>query len=262
MKKCKSSESQGPGGGRRRLGGARVLALVGVVGLVLSAAAPAGAVPDPTAGTGAGTGWEYPPLTSDICGAGLPTSGVPFDNDQFQLSHYGTYVSAPAAGGLAPVAEYLGPTTVSITIDANVAALQGVAPGTCDDVNPIAIVPGPVAITDVEVHGATGFLGGPGGSVDCSGVSTATPAVFTRVNNVVAFTFTTTCSIASNVPGILGTVTGVPITHVISGTMNPCILVPPIGFPTNPECDALVPPPTAGSHLITSYQAVAVQPTS
>ena len=50
---------------------------------------------------------------------------------------------------------------------------------------------------------------------------------------------------------------------MIEGTSTPCILVPPLGFPTNPECDAIEDPnPSgeAGAHLITAYEAVAVEP--
>jgi hypothetical protein len=212
---------------------------VAAAGLTVAIAGPAYSQIPATVGAGAGTGWEYPGAEGDPCFPPI-VNGVELPGATFELSHYGTYVSAPATG--VPVAAYLGPTDVSITVGPHVAGPLGVYDGACSAV-PLGL---PVGIDSVQITGSTA----DGGSVSCNG----TGGLYTRVQSAVNFTFNAICSITSNLG--LASVSGVTVTHTITGTMTPCVLVPPLGFPTNPECDAIEPPEAdPGSHLVTTYVA-------
>jgi hypothetical protein len=234
-----------------------IVATIAVAGLIVGAAAPgfAGA-PDPTVGTGAGTGWELPqPANPTPCGPVPILGGVELTSDQFDLSYDGTVVSAPADTGL-PVAAYLGPVLMTIKVGDHIAGPLAVyGGGNCGTASESSTfpVPGTIAIQSVAVTGSTPA----GGGVSCTGG--AGSGIYTRVSSAAAFTFTASCTIAG-VPPTGAVTTAFSATFVISGTMNPCVLVPPIGFPTNPECDALGQPANAGSHVVTSYQQVAVSP--
>lgn len=214
---------------------------VAAAGLTVAIAGPAYSQIPATVGAGAGTGWEYPGAEGNACFPPI-VNGVEFADATFELSHYGTYVSAPATG--VPVAAYLGPTDVTIEVGAHVAGPLGVYGGTCG-VAPLGL---PVPITGVSITGSTA----DGGSVSCTGVEGS--GLYTRIQSAVNFTFNAICDITSHLG--LASVSGVTVTHTITGTMTPCVLVPPLGFPTNPECDVIEPPePDPGSHLVTTYVA-------
>ncbi len=224
------------------------MAAVAAGALILATGGPASSqVPDPTVGAGAGTGWEYG-TSGDPCGVPI-AGGVVITDESFELSHYGTIVAAPAVG-LVPAAVYLGPTDMSITVEDNIAGPLAAYSGDCDSSS--FPLPGQIVITSVTITGEAG-----GGSVSCSGAS----GTYTRVSSAVAFTFTVDCTTITTHLG-LSTTTASQVTFVVAGTMNPCVLVPPLGFPTNPECDVIEDPAAggAGSHLVTTYTAVAVSP--
>jgi len=215
--------------------------LAAVPSIVLAAAHPALAA-QVIGGVGAGTGWEYASdITSDCA---LPPLTGNVSTDHFVITDTGTYTGTNPSG--TGIAQYTGSTTVVLDVAAHVISPAGVGPS-------CSLPVGPVTITGATVDGTDSFMG-VAGSVHCTIVAGSPASVYTRVNNVVAFSFVSDCTIKGNTGLLTATVHANPTVHSITGTMNPCDLpFPP--FLHNPECDVNNPGDGPSSHLVVAYTA-------
>lgn len=185
--------------------------VVAAATLVFQSPGPAGAT---YGSAGAMTGWED---ATAVGGCGFPQTGFEYSG--------ATLVFRDVLNGTTQVND------VEVSINAFLAAPQGVAPGGCQLGAPLApMVPMPVTITQAKVGGTLCTLG------------TTVPNRYTRVNTTVAITFD--C-------GTLGVWT-------LAGNQNICS--DPFGIVTNPECaspDAAgyMDPVSggSGSHFVVAY---------
>ncbi|MBA2725738.1 MAG: hypothetical protein H0U53_07095 [Actinobacteria bacterium] len=177
-------------------------------------------------GLGAGGGTED---GGDITGqCAQPLRGT-FSGSRFELTHVGTYEGVDPDNG--QTALYSGPTTVVINTGAYVIDPEGTY------IN--CTTPGPVPINSATVTSPPAGLNG--GDVKCQ---TLTGTFNRRAAEVVTFTLQGQCTVRGNVPPRQGTVTDHSTTHVITGTMTPCLIAPA------PECAD----PAIDSVLTTEYQ--------
>lgn len=247
------------------------LAFVAVIGLLMSTVSPASAAVVVT-GAGSGSGWEYPPDPQEC--AFTPPFEIPsarLAHDYFELGHYGTFDGADTNQAVSGVAAYLGGTEVQITVESHIISPVGTHPDNgCAPLLP-DVPPELIDVTDVRISGSAPFISGvnPGippfpttteGEVFCTG-NPGNTGSYQRVSSAVVFVLVVDCTITGNVSPLLGSVEVEDMTVLIEGTMNPCLLLPPVDITTNPECALLGPEgDDAGSHLVTTYEAAGGNP--
>lgn len=206
------------------------------LGLLFGTAGTAAAQNEPTVGSGAGPGYEYAPDLNENpdagepCPPGTPTAGFQFDYDTFVLNHASTYKSVDATG--ADVATFDGEAIFTITTGQVVQAPHGSGP----ECNGDPLVLGPAPIDEVVISSTVGV-----GSIYCDNVREG--GTYTRVSEAVVFDFVVLCDITGPPP--LGSVTDVPVRHVVEGTQTACPPSPPAPppggcGPVNPEASSIM----------------------
>ncbi len=184
------------------------------------------------AGYGAGVGTEDGGVVTQQC-PGQLLRGT-FSNSRFELTHVGNYEGIDYGNGL--TALYTGPTTVVINTGPYIIDPEGTY------IN--CSTPGAVPILSAEVKSPP--VGLNGGDVKCESLS---GTFHRRAAEVVTFTLEGECTVKGNVPPRVGSVTDHTTTHVITGTMTPCLIAP------GPECYLDLGPSDEDSILTTVYEA-------